>query len=155
MFNTAYEWFSVVNFVHCASFAMQLTISCYHTHNHAHNVSWMALMRFWLAKCELKLFRQSGDNVQGSGGSCSCVDALGNQRQQQVCVSVCACASMGHLIALRIAVGQWGSASGGRGESKEQRRGEKWPTNDKVQRQSTSLVFILCRSVKKTRQTTE
>lgn len=52
-----------------------------HTHNHAHNVSRMALMRFWLAKCELKLFRGSGVR-----GSCSCVDALGNQRQQQVCV---------------------------------------------------------------------
>lgn len=86
------------------------------------------------------------------GESCS-LGALGNQRRQQV--SKC----MGHLIAQRMAHRiqdlEWrrnirrGQPGGDRTQS------SKWPTNDKVQRQSTSLVFISCRSVKRTRQTAQ
>lgn len=122
-----------------------------HTHNHAHNVSRMALMRFWLAKCELKLFRGSGVR-----GSCSCVDALGNQRQQQVCVyGPFNCSENSNGARLKGITSERGRKGLNGAVNERQRPSEKWPTNDKVQRQSTSLVFIPCRSVKRTRQTTE
>jgi len=61
----------------------------------------MALMRFWLAKCELKLFRGSeGVRGQRQAAAASAASTLWAIKDNNKCVY------MGHLIARRIAMGR-------------------------------------------------